>query len=228
MIGSSWDVDWLGDLERRLGRAVDRDAVTVHGGPRLRGCCWPTSPCCPASWRCSSGPATPASAWRSPRSSPRTWVEPHLERLGLRGWFPVVRTRDDVARAKPAPDLFLAACAGARGGPLRGRGARGLGQRCHRGPRRRAALRGGPQPPHGAQRPLPCRPAPSIPFSTWPSTTWRRSARRRPSKGRRREPPRPGTVRSRRDLPPASPPPAAPHARRCAGWWPRPASASTT
>jgi beta-phosphoglucomutase-like phosphatase (HAD superfamily) len=45
-------------------------------------------------------------------SSSRAWVEPHLERFGLRGRFSVVRTRDDVARTKPAPDLFLAACEG--------------------------------------------------------------------------------------------------------------------
>ena len=43
-------------------------------------------------------------------SSPRSWVEPHLERFGLLRHFDVVRTRDDVALAKPAPDLFLAAC----------------------------------------------------------------------------------------------------------------------
>ena len=44
-------------------------------------------------------------------SSPRSWVEPHLERLGLRGHFGVVRCRDDVDRAKPWPDLYLAVTA---------------------------------------------------------------------------------------------------------------------
>lgn len=45
-------------------------------------------------------------------SSPRQWVEGHLERLGLRHRFAAVRSRDDVApgRTKPAPDLFTAAC----------------------------------------------------------------------------------------------------------------------
>jgi putative hydrolase of the HAD superfamily len=42
-------------------------------------------------------------------SSTRDWVEPHLERLGLRERFAAVLTRDDVERAKPAPDLFTAA-----------------------------------------------------------------------------------------------------------------------
>ena len=42
-------------------------------------------------------------------SSSTSWVVPHLERLGLRHRFASVRTADDVARAKPAPDLYLAA-----------------------------------------------------------------------------------------------------------------------
>lgn len=42
-------------------------------------------------------------------SSDREWVEGHLRRLGLREYFHAVRTRDDVARAKPWPDVYLAA-----------------------------------------------------------------------------------------------------------------------
>lgn len=42
-------------------------------------------------------------------SSSREWVEGHLRRLGLFEYFHAVRTRDDVARGKPHPDLFLAA-----------------------------------------------------------------------------------------------------------------------
>lgn len=42
-------------------------------------------------------------------SSSRAWVLGHLERLGLRAEWDAVRTRDDVARTKPAPDLYLAA-----------------------------------------------------------------------------------------------------------------------
>ena len=44
-------------------------------------------------------------------SSPRGWVAGHLTRLGLRDRFVALRTRDDVARAKPWPDVFLAASA---------------------------------------------------------------------------------------------------------------------
>jgi HAD superfamily hydrolase (TIGR01509 family) len=42
-------------------------------------------------------------------SSPRSWVESHLNRLGLMHHFTGTRCLDDVRNAKPAPDLFLAA-----------------------------------------------------------------------------------------------------------------------
>jgi HAD superfamily hydrolase (TIGR01509 family) len=43
-------------------------------------------------------------------SSSRGWVGGHLERLGLAPHFDCVRCRDDVERAKPWPDLYLAVC----------------------------------------------------------------------------------------------------------------------
>jgi HAD superfamily hydrolase (TIGR01509 family) len=42
-------------------------------------------------------------------SSSRAWVDPWLTRHALRDLVDVVCTRDDVARVKPAPDLFLLA-----------------------------------------------------------------------------------------------------------------------
>ncbi|MCW2776466.1 MAG: HAD-superfamily hydrolase, subfamily variant 3 [Frankiales bacterium] len=42
-------------------------------------------------------------------SSPRSWVVPHLERLGLLGALELVVTREDAPRPKPAPDLYLEA-----------------------------------------------------------------------------------------------------------------------
>ncbi len=44
-------------------------------------------------------------------SSSRAWVLGHLERLHLNAEWDAVRTRDDVARTKPAPDLYLSAVA---------------------------------------------------------------------------------------------------------------------
>jgi HAD superfamily hydrolase (TIGR01509 family) len=39
-------------------------------------------------------------------SSSRDWVEPQLKRLGLWHYFECVRTREDVERAKPDPELY--------------------------------------------------------------------------------------------------------------------------
>lgn len=45
-------------------------------------------------------------------SSPRDWVEGHLDRLGILPRFVLTRCIDDVRAPKPAPDLFLAAARG--------------------------------------------------------------------------------------------------------------------
>jgi HAD superfamily hydrolase (TIGR01509 family) len=47
-------------------------------------------------------------------SSAHAWVDGHLTRLGIRERFTCVLTRDDVARTKPDPELFVraAACLG--------------------------------------------------------------------------------------------------------------------
>jgi HAD superfamily hydrolase (TIGR01509 family) len=42
-------------------------------------------------------------------SSPRKWVLPHLERLGIRHYFDCIKTKDDVQMCKPSPDLYLSA-----------------------------------------------------------------------------------------------------------------------
>ncbi len=45
-------------------------------------------------------------------SSDLAWVGGHIRRMGIADRFECIRTRDDVARTKPAPDLFLAALDG--------------------------------------------------------------------------------------------------------------------
>ena len=44
-------------------------------------------------------------------NSSADWVLPGLERLGLKKWFKVVRTRETVEHHKPAPDIYLGALA---------------------------------------------------------------------------------------------------------------------
>jgi HAD superfamily hydrolase (TIGR01509 family) len=73
-------------------------------------------------------------------SSSRAWVEGWLTRHGIRRLVEVVCARDDVARVKPAPDLFLlaaerlalppAACLVFEDSPNGMRAARAAGMRC--------------------------------------------------------------------------------------------------
>ena len=51
------------------------------------------------------------SSWGVASSSRRDWVEGHLDRRELLGYFDAVRCRDDVAAAKPDPGLFTSALA---------------------------------------------------------------------------------------------------------------------
>ncbi|MCC6433611.1 MAG: HAD-IA family hydrolase [Acidimicrobiales bacterium] len=111
VIGSSWDVDWIGQLESALDRELDRVALTESRRLRARALRDPLivldGIAALIETAVEAGvPLAVAS------SSPRSWVEPHLEDLGLRHHFPVVRCRDDVVEAKPSPELYLAACAG--------------------------------------------------------------------------------------------------------------------
>jgi HAD superfamily hydrolase (TIGR01509 family) len=105
--------DPIQELERRLGRGLDRDAIRAE--KRLRELEMVTA------LQVQPG----VREWREEAvalgvglgvasSSTRQWVTGHLERLGLDGWA-CVRCGDDVARAKPAPDVYLAVleCLGA-------------------------------------------------------------------------------------------------------------------
>jgi len=110
VLGSVWAVDWLADLEARLRRPVDRSRLEADRRRRsleLRA----DLPVLPGVVELIEAAAASGLALGVASSSPRSWVQPHLERLGLIDRFDAVRTRDDVQLAKPAPDLFLAACA---------------------------------------------------------------------------------------------------------------------
>lgn len=41
-------------------------------------------------------------------SSPHSWVDTHLERLGILGYFDSIQCFDDVTHTKPEPELYLA------------------------------------------------------------------------------------------------------------------------
>lgn len=104
----STSFDIYGHLEALIGRTIERDAV--HRGRRAR---------CDelilleqirpgvVAWLDDARTAGLTCAVAS--SSSRVWVEGHLVRHGLLDRFVCLRCRDDVPRAKPAPDLYLAA-----------------------------------------------------------------------------------------------------------------------
>ena len=52
-------------------------------------------------------------------SSPCDWVEGHLERLELRGYFEQILASDDVELTKPDPALYVDACAALLVAPAR-------------------------------------------------------------------------------------------------------------
>lgn len=66
-----------------------------------------------------AGLATQGARLAVASSSPRADVELSLETIGLRSFFGFVVTADDVARTKPAPDLYLQACSGINVPPAR-------------------------------------------------------------------------------------------------------------
>ncbi len=111
VIGSSWDVDWVSQLEAGLGRRVDREAMQAQRRDRARGWRDPLV-LLPGVAALIEAATTAGIGLAVASSSPRSWVEPHLENLGLMSRFAFTRCRDDVAEAKPSPDLYLAACAG--------------------------------------------------------------------------------------------------------------------
>jgi HAD superfamily hydrolase (TIGR01509 family) len=103
--GSNW-FDPVADLESRLGVTFDRERLQAERKRRqaemvaaltvLPGV---------VEWRAEARGAGVGLGVAS--SSVRSWVLGHLERLGLDGWA-CVRCRDDVARPKPAPDVYFA------------------------------------------------------------------------------------------------------------------------
>jgi HAD superfamily hydrolase (TIGR01509 family) len=109
-LGTNQGFDALDHLESLLGRALDRVADMARRR-QLKAELSAEQPLLPgvleilAQARALGLPCAVAS------SSDRAWVEGWLERHAIRSAFACVRTADDVAMTKPAPDLFLSAAA---------------------------------------------------------------------------------------------------------------------
>jgi len=98
--------DAMAELERRLGRTIDRQAVrTAHRRRQLELVnALPIAPGVLA-WRDEAILCGAALGLAS--NSTRSWVVGHLRRLGLDEWQ-CIRCAEDVGVAKPAADVYLA------------------------------------------------------------------------------------------------------------------------
>lgn len=100
-----------GHLEDLIGRRLDREQLTAERQLKHRAVIY-SNDTLPGvrTW------IEEATALKMPlaiaSSSQQWWVDSNLTRLQLRDHFKVLRTREMVAQAKPAPDLFLAALDG--------------------------------------------------------------------------------------------------------------------
>lgn len=96
------------ELAALLGGAIEAGTLRARFAERYRAHC-ERAPLLPGvrellvAARAAEMPIAVAS------SSNRTWVEGWLTHHDLAAFFDCVRTRDDVAQVKPAPDLFLSA-----------------------------------------------------------------------------------------------------------------------
>lgn len=107
-LGSHGAYDPYAELELFVGARLDRDVLVAAHRQRYRELCeqsdlLPGVRALLEAARARDMPAAVAS------SSNREWVEGWLARHAIREFFQCVRTRDDVERVKPAPDLFLSA-----------------------------------------------------------------------------------------------------------------------
>ena len=107
--GSNW-FDPLAELERRLGRPLDGEAIRIARRVRVEELVT-ALPILPGVEEWIASARRRGLKLGVASSSSRSWVVGHLERLGLGGEWDTIRCRDDVARAKPDPDLYLAAVA---------------------------------------------------------------------------------------------------------------------
>lgn len=107
-IGTHGMFDPVADLEELLGRPIDRDA-TLEGRRKRHVSLCEQEPLRPGIETILAAATAVGLPMAVATSSNRDWVERWLAHHGVRHHFRCVRSRDDVERVKPAPDLFLAA-----------------------------------------------------------------------------------------------------------------------
>lgn len=118
IVGRADHRHWFDWLEEETGRALERDVVVERRRQRHHALIAEQEilPGVISLLREAAVAGVPVGV---ASSSSEEWVAGHLERLGVLHHFEVVRCRDHVERAKPSPDLFLAALAALGADPQR-------------------------------------------------------------------------------------------------------------
>jgi len=115
VIGRAEHFDPLDELERRLGRSLDRERLGAERRVRVRELV-EAQPLLPGivEWRGEARGLGMKLGIAS--NSSREWVLGHLARLGIGDGWDCVRCAEEVANPKPRPDLYLAVvdCLGVR------------------------------------------------------------------------------------------------------------------
>lgn len=93
-------------LEERLGRPLSQEVLDGRIGRRTEMIM--AEPLLPGIVQHADAARSLGLKLGVASSSTRDWVSGHLERLGILDRFDCIRCRDDVAHAKPEPDLYLA------------------------------------------------------------------------------------------------------------------------
>jgi HAD superfamily hydrolase (TIGR01509 family) len=104
------DFEPLGELEARLGRVIDREAVASRRRQRETELIT-LQPVRPGVLNYLEDARRLGLLLSVASSSSRAWVEGHLSRLELLAYFDCLRTSDDVTLTKPDPGLFRSALA---------------------------------------------------------------------------------------------------------------------
>lgn len=111
-IGAGEDIfDPLADIEEQVGRLPDRERLARRRRQR-EDALVAAQPVMPGVAQMLHDARRMGLRVALASSSSCRWVVGHLERLGLRDYFSIIRASDDVERTKPDPELYLSALAG--------------------------------------------------------------------------------------------------------------------
>jgi len=107
LASEGFDFDPCDELERRLGRSIDR-AKVVELRRSISKPITDRKPLLPGVHDYIQSAQAAGLRLGVASNSPRGWVSGHLARLCVDGCFNAVLCGDDVERGKPAPDIYLA------------------------------------------------------------------------------------------------------------------------